>query len=92
MDTFSIFTWCLTAVTIYGTLLNSQRKKVGFLIWGLCNMAWLCVDASRGIWAQCGLYTVFIAFNIYGWMNWTAQEKESAKEEAKEEAKEKIAA
>jgi hypothetical protein len=75
METFTIFTWCLTATTIYGTLLNSQRKKIGFLIWGCCNMAWLLVDASRGIWAQCALYAVFIAFNVYGWVKWTEQEE-----------------
>lgn len=75
MDTFSIFTWSLTVATVYGAFLNSQSKKIGFLVWGICNVAWFAVDASRGIWAQCGLYIVFIGFNVYGWIKWTAKEK-----------------
>ncbi|MHA1558199.1 MAG: nicotinamide mononucleotide transporter [Alphaproteobacteria bacterium] len=80
VDFFTIFTCCLTAVTIYGTLLNSQQKKIGFLVWGLCNVAWLFVDAYRGIWAQSALYSVFIGFNIYGWMQWSKKAKQHTKE------------
>ncbi len=82
MSPFEIFTWTLTAVTIYGTLLNSQQKKIGFLIWGLCNVAWMVIDATRGIWAQAALYVVFISFNIYGWIMWS--KKESASHSAAE--------
>lgn len=67
---FTIFTWCLTATTIYGTLLNSRQNKYGFLVWGLCNLMWLTIDFSRGIYAQAALYMVFIGFNVYGWMQW----------------------
>lgn len=70
MDNFTIFTWALTAVTIAGTYLNSKQNKYGFLVWGLCNMLWLGVDFTRGIYAQAALYVVFIGFNIYGWKQW----------------------
>jgi len=75
MNTFAIFTWTLTAITIYGTFLNSRQNKYGFIIWGLCNCAWLGVDLSRGIYAQGALYVVFIGFNIYGWLQWRQKEK-----------------
>jgi hypothetical protein len=74
MSNFEIFTWFLTAITIYGTLLNSRQKKMGFLVWGTCNVAWMLIDASRGIWAQAALYAVFISFNIYGWITWSKKE------------------
>lgn len=70
METFTIFTWLLTATTIFGTYLNSRQNKYGFLVWGLCNMLWLGVDFNRGIYAQAALYVVFIGFNVYGWSQW----------------------
>ena len=70
MNTFTIFTWLLTFVTIFGTYLNSKQNKYGFLVWGLCNMLWLGVDFTRGIYAQAALYVVFIGFNVYGWKQW----------------------
>lgn len=75
MDTFTIFTWILTSVTIFGTYLNSRQNKYGFLIWGICNMLWLSVDFTRGIYAQAALYSVFICFNIYGWMQWSKKRR-----------------
>jgi len=74
MDIFSIFTWSLTAITIFGTYLNSRMNKYGFLVWGLCNLLWLGVDFTRGIYAQAALYIVFIVFNIYGWIKWKEKE------------------
>lgn len=70
MDSFTIFTWTLTACTIAGTYLNSKQNKYGFLVWGLCNILWLGVDFTRGIYAQAALYVVFIGFNVYGWQQW----------------------
>lgn len=75
MDSFTIFTWALTACTIAGTYLNSKQNKYGFLVWGLCNMLWLGVDFTRGIYAQAALYVVFIGFNIYGWQQWGKKSK-----------------
>lgn len=75
MDNFTIFTWALTAVTIAGTYLNSKQNKYGFLVWGLCNMLWLGVDFTRGIYAQAALYVVFVGFNIYGWKQWGKKEE-----------------
>jgi len=75
MDTFAIFTWSLTAVTIFGTYLNSRQNKYGFLVWGLCNLLWLGIDFNRGIYAQAALYVVFIGFNIYGWTQWGKKDK-----------------
>lgn len=75
MDSFTIFTWTLTACTIAGTYLNSKQNKYGFLVWGLCNMLWLGVDFTRGIYAQAALYVVFIGFNIYGWKQWGKKSK-----------------
>jgi hypothetical protein len=70
MNSFTIFTWLLTASTIFGTYLNSRQNKYGFLVWGLCNVLWLSVDFTRGIYAQAALYVVFIGFNVYGWRQW----------------------
>ena len=71
MTRFELATWILTFITIFGTYLNSRMNKWGFLIWGLCNLVWMGVDFSRGIYAQAALYIVFIGFNIYGWVKWT---------------------
>jgi hypothetical protein len=73
---FQIFTWILTTITIVGTYLNSRQNKMGFLIWGVCNLAWLLIDFNRGIYAQAALYVVFIGFNVYGWYQWGKKSKE----------------
>lgn len=70
LDYFTTFTWSLTASTIFATYLNAKQNKYGFLIWGFCNVLWLGVDVTRGIYAQAALYLVFIGFNIYGWCQW----------------------
>lgn len=70
MNKFEIFTWSLMAITVFGTFLNARQNVYGFLVWGLCNLCWLVVDLSRGIYAQAALYVVFIGFNIYGWLKW----------------------
>ena len=75
MDYFTTFTWSLTVTTIFATYLNAKQNKYGFLIWGFCNVLWLGVDVTRGIYAQAALYLVFIAFNIYGWVQWQKKEK-----------------
>jgi len=64
------FSWLLTPLTIIGTYFNSQQKKIGFLIWGICNICWLTIDLYYGIYAQAFLYSIFIGFNIYGWNKW----------------------
>jgi nicotinamide riboside transporter PnuC len=74
MDIFTIFTWALTAITIFGTYLNAKQNQYGFIVWGICNMLWLGVDFTRGIYAQAALYVVFIGFNIYGWIQWKKKE------------------
>jgi len=76
---FTFFTWTLTAITICGAYLNARQNKWGFLIWGLCNICWLLVDLSRGIYAQAALYVVFLGFNIYGWLQWEEKEKTGGK-------------
>jgi nicotinamide riboside transporter PnuC len=79
MNSFTIFTWLLTASTIFGTYLNSRQNKYGFLVWGLCNALWLSVDFTRGIYAQAALYVVFIGFNVYGWRQWGKKNITSSK-------------
>lgn len=75
MNCFTIFTWVLTAITIFGTFLNARQIKSGFIVWGICNMCWMGVDFGRGIYAQACLYIVFIGFNIYGYLQWKKKDK-----------------
>lgn len=70
MDTFSIVTWTLAAISVVGAYLNAKQKRIGFIVWGLANVFWLFIDGYRGIYAQSALYAVFIGFNIYGWIRW----------------------
>lgn len=52
---------------------------MGFLLWGLCNIAWIFVDFSQGILAQSALYFTHLGFNVYGWKQWTKKEKAELK-------------
>jgi nicotinamide mononucleotide transporter len=79
VDGFTLFTWMLTITTIYGAFLNSRQERLGFIVWGLCNLCWLTVDFSRGIYAQCALYIVFIGFNVYGWHQWSKKKRSEIK-------------
>lgn len=70
---FYDITWFVTFVSIIGTFLNVKRSKAGFIVWTFTNGFWAAYDYYLGAYAQSALFTVYMAFSLWGWWEWRDQ-------------------
>ena len=63
-------TWIITLVNLLGTFLNCKKKVSGFIIWLICNVAWMLYDIISGNYARAVLDVVQGGFCIYGIVEW----------------------
>lgn len=70
ISAFNFFTGVLTAVTLYGTILNGRQKISGFYVWAICNFFWIMVALYKDIPPQAFMYFVMLGLNIYGILCW----------------------
>jgi len=63
-------TWCLTALSLCGVLLNIRRDRRCFACWLVSNSSWAIVDFAAGIPAQGALMAVYAGLSVWGWMAW----------------------
>jgi len=57
--------------SLLGTILNAQKRKVSFIIWGFTSTAWAIYDFSIGAFWQGILFCCYMILSIYGWWKWT---------------------
>ena len=67
---FSVGTFLIMVINLYGTVLNSHQKKTGFFIWGFCNILWSCINFYKGIFWQGVQNIIFLGLNVYGYLCW----------------------
>jgi uncharacterized membrane protein YiaA len=70
-----IFTWALTAVSLFGTMLNIRLDRRCFYIWSVTNASWMMFNLLIGQYAQAFLYLVNFALSIYGAIEWQRRQK-----------------
>jgi hypothetical protein len=70
---FEVITWTISAASIAGVMLNIHHKRACFVVWGITNLAWFGIDASREIWAQAALQAVYCGLSVYGFIRWKAR-------------------
>ena len=63
-------TWLLTVASIVGTQANIYRRRWGFAVWFVANLAWAAYNLWLGAWAQAALWVVYSAFAVQGWVTW----------------------
>jgi hypothetical protein len=65
-----ILTWIITLISIIGTVFNSFQKRVGFYLWLISNVFWICYNIKEGIYAQAALFSFNSIMCIVGLIKW----------------------
>jgi len=64
--------WFVAIFSLIGTVLNTHRKRAGFLFWIATNAAWVAYDLHKGAHAQAALMAIYLCLAIYGFFKWRA--------------------
>lgn len=63
-------------LALTGNLMVNYKKRNGFIIWILSNIAWIIVNIIGPInISQIIMYVVYIALNVQGFINWKKKDK-----------------
>lgn len=71
MTTFSLIQMILTIGCLVADYFNCKKMRICFVIWGICNIGWLCVDFVNGAYSRMLLDMVQTCFNLYGFIKWS---------------------
>ena len=66
-----IMSFVALVLSLAGNALINFRKRIGFFVWILSNVAWIAVN-MMGIpnWSQITMFVVYVVFNVHGWVSW----------------------
>lgn len=64
------FSWCITALSLTGTILNVKKNSLCFWLWAVGNTAWLLYDLWLGTYSRAALDVVQLAFAVWGIFAW----------------------
>lgn len=63
--------WIAMLLSIVGQYAISNRRRTGFIYWGISNLLWILINIlSHWNSAQVCMYLIFTVLNIYGWDQW----------------------
>ena len=66
-----IMSFVALVLSLSGNALINFRKRVGFFVWILSNVAWIAVNLMETPnWSQIAMFVVYIVFNVHGWIAW----------------------
>ena len=66
-----IMSFVALVLSLAGNALINFRKRIGFFVWILSNVAWIAVN-MMGIpnWSQIAMFVVYMTMNVHGWFKW----------------------
>lgn len=67
--------WLVTALSLYGNVLNVKKKVSGFVVWVIANGLWLTYDIVTGLYSRAALDIVQTAFCVWGIIEWKDKEE-----------------
>ena len=70
MNLFTLFSWILTALSLWGVILNIHQNRRCFYIWTFTNASWAVVDYNAGLISQGVLFTIYTILAIWGLYKW----------------------
>lgn len=76
---WTIFSWLMSAVALFGTMLNAERNIYGFLFWLVSNLYMTIRFAYIGEYAQAVLFFIYFILAIRGIVSWKKKEQENYK-------------
>lgn len=62
--------WIFTIGSLIGTWLNARKIRMCFIIWIVCNIAWMIYDLANTVYSRAVLDLVQTAFSVYGYIEW----------------------
>ena len=65
----------LSAISIIGGLFNAFGKIVGFWIWIVANILWICYDIYFKLYSQIPMFVFYCITSIVGIVVWKKKEK-----------------
>ena len=66
-----IMSFVALVLSLSGNALINFRKRVGFFVWILSNVAWIVVNMmGTPNWSQIVMFVVYVALNVHGWIAW----------------------
>ena len=66
-----IMSFVALVLSLAGNALINFRKRIGFFVWILSNVAWIAVNMmGTPNWSQIAMFVVYTALNAHGWMKW----------------------
>ena len=60
----------VAAAALVGTELNVRKRRSGFLLWAVTNLAFVARNAQLGEWPQAVLFAAYLAMSVRGWFAW----------------------
>ena len=71
-----VMSFVALVLSLAGNALINFRKRIGFFVWILSNVAWIAVNMmGTPNWSQIAMFVVYVVFNVHGWMKWGKIEK-----------------
>lgn len=71
MEHFDMFSWFVTALSLWGAYLNLRKNPLGFILWAIADLAWFFYDISIEEYAQGFLFLIFFFLAVWGFLTWT---------------------
>ena len=66
-----IMSFVALVLSLAGNALINFRKRIGFFVWILSNVAWIAVNMmGTPNWSQIVMFVVYVALNVHGWIKW----------------------
>lgn len=62
--------WFMSLLALYGTIMNAEQNKWGFVFWLITNAYWAFTDFKAGLWAQGCLFVAYFLLAIRGLWVW----------------------
>jgi len=67
---WTILSWVMSAVALFGTILNAERNIYGFMFWLISNLYMVIRFAYIGEYAQSLLFFIYFILAIRGIISW----------------------
>ncbi len=70
MESLTLLTWVLTAMSLVGVWYNIKKNVVCFYIWLVANAGWIYVDIKADLMGQAVLFVIYSVLSVYGIYAW----------------------
>lgn len=71
---WTLMSWLMSAVALFGTILNAERNIYGFLFWLVSNLYMTIRFAYIGEYAQSTLFLIYFILALRGIVAWRKKE------------------